>query len=97
MVKKQSLEYLANFKPLSYEEQANLCASGWAKSLISGIGTFTNVFASPFFKIIDQINKNKLINLIKSAKKGEIEFGKDGQIKFKFDMTEGPIHNSIIF
>ena len=73
------------FCPMSLEEQKTISAgfgiSEIVPSVISGISSVANIADD----ISDTIIKNKIISKMDEVKKGEIELGKDGQIRLKWD------------
>ncbi len=73
------------FYPMSLEEQKTISAgfgiSEIIPSVVSGISSFTNIADD----ISNTIIKNKIVAKMDEVKKGEIELGKDGQIRLKWD------------
>lgn len=93
------------FKKLSLDEQKQLNSAGFLKDIIPLVTSILKNTGgvSPIFSIgssIAQIiQQSKLIEKIKTTTKGEVEIGKDGQLKIKWDdngINNSP-HNTIIF
>lgn len=101
------------FKKLNYDEQCKLNSAGAGflsvlstigKTILGLIPTITsgaNSAMSIFSNASTIKQQDKLIEKIKEITKGEIEFGKDGQIKIKWDdsSNKNPVipTNNIIF
>lgn len=75
------------FQELSIKEQKEISAGGLGAivsilgPLLSNIGGMSSVATN----IWTSAQKQQLIDKIKNSNKGEIEFGKDGQFKIKWD------------
>lgn len=99
----------SGFKKLSYNEQSKIASAGAGVmatlgSVFSkifnfiGLGGIGNIF-SMGTSIINQSQQKKLIETIKNANKGEVEFGKDGSIKIKWDESKPTqnVNSTVIF
>lgn len=100
------------FQELTYDEQCELVSAGSFLSVlgaiggtifkaISGILPGVGAAVNAFSNISTTNQQNKLIEKIKEIVKGEIEFGKDGAIKVKWDHSSNNSQsipkNTIIF
>ncbi len=76
---------IEGFEPMTLAEQKAISAgfglSDIIPSIISGMGSIVNVADD----ISTTIIKNKIIAKMDQVKKGEVEIGKDGQIRLKWD------------
>lgn len=91
------------FKKLSYEQKADLVASGFlqglGKILKFGLNLITSGGLSPIVSLFTGINeKQQIMNSLSNAQKGEIEFDKNGQMgKVKWDAGSSLPHSTVIF
>lgn len=96
------------FRKLTYDEKEQIVAAGWWSGLLSflgPIGSFLNKavggpagFLNLGTSLLKMGQQNNFVSsLTKKMPKGEIEFGKDGQIKLKWDGGSNGDHSTIIF
>lgn len=96
------------FRKLTYDEKEQIVAAGWWSGLLSflgPIGSFLNKavggpveFLNLGTSLLKMGQQNSFVSsLTKKMPKGEIEFGKDGQIKLKWDGGLNGDHSTIIF
>lgn len=83
------------FKPVSIEKQKSISAGFSASGIIAGATSVVNIADN----ISNTIIKNKIVNKMDEVSKGEIELGKNGEIRLKWDSLESNnlISNKIIF
>lgn len=84
------------FKPISTEKQKTISAGF---SIASAIPVATSL-VSAADSISNTIIRNKIVNKMDEVSKGEIELGKNGEIRLKWDSlntSDNLINNKIIF
>lgn len=87
-----------NFKPLTLQQEKSICAAGIISGIISGISSL----ASTADTVSNTVIKNKIVSKMDDVKKGEIELGKNGEIRLKWDALStddetNPIKSTVIF
>ncbi|MBD5422906.1 MAG: hypothetical protein HDR43_00155 [Mycoplasma sp.] len=79
------LNEFEGFNKVSQEEQKTISAGMGISDIIpiatSGLSSIANIADD----ISNTVIKNKIVNKMDEVQKGEIELGKDGQIRLKWD------------
>lgn len=83
------------FKSVPREKQKNITAGFSAAGIINGATSLVNIADN----ISNTIIKNKIVNKMDEVSKGEIELGKNGEIRLKWDSItpNNLISSKIIF
>lgn len=84
------------FKPVSIEKQKTISA-GFS---IASVVPFATSLIDAADSISNTIIRNKIVNKMDEVSKGEIELGKNGEIRLKWDSlndSNNLINNKIIF
>ncbi len=98
-MKKQKNNSIIGFEPISFEEKERISAGNSVSSIVSSVTSGISSLASIADNISDTVIKNKIVSKIDDVQKGEVELGKDGQLRLKWDSlsSSSEIKNSIVF